>query len=112
MKRLLIPLLLLTIACGVMPAQPSVNLPTPALGNMSAKARATERPCYRVIVDTLTLRKGPAESFAAWDGLELHAGDAFTATPKWIDGDLWYSLSTVEWVAGYVDGRVFVEACK
>ena len=105
----LIALLLFSISCGIV---------APATSPRTTQARAipathTTEP-YRlcVLVDTLTLRHAPSEQSPAYDGLELHKGDKVLATkPLWIGDDLWYELSPVEFVAGYVDGQPLIGAC-
>ena len=110
MRIYLLTLLVLPLlACGMQ--APTVS-PTTQAHTFGKKVAATNAPCYVVLVDTLTLRKGAGEEFAAWDGLELHAGDTFTAKAVWVGAELWYELSPVEFAAGQIGERVFIGACK
>ena len=110
---LLTLLIAASLACGMQ--APTVS-PTPNhVVGFSKKVAATntpQSPCYVVLVDTLTLRKGAGEEYAAWDGLEKHVGDTFTAKAVWVGGELWYQLSPVEFVAGQIGDKVFIGACK
>ena len=112
MRIYLLTLLLATLACGMQAPTPNVH--KKAVSYTSATPMYTEpAPCYVVLVDTLTLRKGAGEEFAAWDGLEKHAGDTFGAKAVWNErGELWYELSPVEFVAGQIGDKVFIGACK
>lgn len=113
MRIYLLTLLVLPLlACGLQAPTVSPTAQPYTFGKKVAATNTPQSPCYVVLVDTLYLRKGAGEEFAAYDGLELHAGDAFTAKAVWVGAELWYELSPVEFVAGQIGEKVFIGACK
>ncbi len=104
MTRLL-PLLLLVLSCAPVATTPTHR----ATGQATRVSQPETRLC--VLVEVLTLRHGPAETYAAYNGAELHKGDSFTVDGvEWVGRNIWYRLD-VGWVGGYVDGKPLVGAC-
>jgi len=103
----------LTLACGMQAAVITPTASPSPTSTVTATPPAESVWTLCVLADTLTLRHEPSEQSAAYDGLELHKGDiihpqAAAWTPS---GNIWYKLSPVEWVGGYIDGEILVGAC-